>query len=47
MEITLGSFLIFSKIRGDVRKSRCTTGINDTLVNFATDAAGVADIGGK
>ncbi len=28
--ITLGSFQIFSKIRGDIRKSRCTTGVNDT-----------------
>ncbi len=28
--ILLGSFRIFSKIRGDIRKSRCTTGINDT-----------------
>ncbi len=27
---TLESFQIFSKIRGDIRKSRCTTGINDT-----------------
>jgi hypothetical protein len=29
-ENTLGSIRIFSKIRGDIRKSRCTTGINDT-----------------
>ncbi len=31
--ITLGSFQFFSKIRGDIRKSRCprcTTGVNDT-----------------
>ncbi len=28
--ITLGSFRIFSKIRGDIRKSRCTTSVNDT-----------------
>ncbi len=28
--ITLGSFQIFSKIRGDIHKSRCTTGVNDT-----------------
>jgi hypothetical protein len=28
--ITLRSFRIFSKIRGDIRKSRCTTGVNDT-----------------
>ncbi len=26
----IGSFRIFSKIRGDIRKSRCTTGVNDT-----------------
>ncbi len=25
--ITLGLFRIFSKIRGDIRKSRCTTGV--------------------
>jgi hypothetical protein len=28
--LTLGSFRIFSKIREDIRKSRCTTGVNDT-----------------
>jgi hypothetical protein len=28
--IPLGPLQIFSKIRGDIRKSRCTTGINDT-----------------
>jgi hypothetical protein len=28
--ITLGSFRIFSKICGDIRKSRCTTGVNFT-----------------
>ncbi len=38
--ITLGSFWIFSKIRGDIRKSRCTT----TGGKFAT---GVNDTGGK
>ncbi len=27
--ITLGSFRFFSKIRRDIRKSRCTTGVND------------------
>jgi hypothetical protein len=27
--ITLGPFQIFSTIRGDIRMSRCTTGIND------------------
>ncbi len=36
--ITVGSFRIFPKIRGDIRKSRCTTGVNDTGGN---------DIGGK
>jgi hypothetical protein len=38
-----GPFRIFSKIRGDIRKSRCTTGIND-IGKFAT---GVNDTGGK
>jgi hypothetical protein len=42
--ITLGSFQIFSKIRGDIRKSRCTTGVNDTGGKFAT---GVNDTSGK
>jgi hypothetical protein len=32
------------KIRGDIRKSRCTTGVNDTGGKFA---AGVNDTGGK
>jgi hypothetical protein len=34
----------FSKIRGDIRESRCTTGINDTGGKFGT---GVNDTGGK
>ncbi len=34
--ISLGPFQIFLKIRGDIRKSRCTTGINDTGGKFAT-----------
>jgi hypothetical protein len=42
--IALGPFRIFSKIRGDNRKSRCTTGVNDTGGKFAT---GVNDTGGK
>ncbi len=42
--ITVGSFRIFSKIRGDIRKSRCTTGVNDTGGKFTT---GVNDTGGK
>jgi hypothetical protein len=53
----LGPFRIFSKIRGDIRKSRCTTGINDTggkvLHHFpivdtgGKFATGVNDTGGK
>ncbi len=42
--ITLGSFRIFSKIRGDIRKSRCTTGVNDTGGKFAN---GINNTGGK
>ncbi len=42
--IPLGPFRIVSKIRGDIRKSRCTTGVNDTGGKFAT---GVNDTGGK
>jgi hypothetical protein len=34
LKITLGSFRFFSKIRGDIRKSRCTTGVNDTGGKF-------------
>jgi hypothetical protein len=30
LSIPLGPFRIFSKIRGDIRSSRLTTGINDT-----------------
>jgi hypothetical protein len=30
LKTALESFQNFSKIRGDIRKSRCTTGINDT-----------------
>ncbi len=47
-----------SKIRGDIRKSRCTTSVNDTVANlpslsttpganFATSFASVFDTGGK
>jgi hypothetical protein len=38
------SFEFFRKIRGDIRNSRCTTGINDTYTGFAT---GINDTGGK
>jgi hypothetical protein len=49
LKITLGSFRFFSKIRGDIRKSRCTTGVNDTGVKDIGGkiAAGINDIGGK
>jgi hypothetical protein len=40
----LDRFEFFSKIRGDIREVRCTTGINDTGGKFAT---GVNDTGGK
>jgi hypothetical protein len=42
--IPLGPFQFFTKIRGDIRKSRCITGINDTGGKFAT---GVNDTSGK
>jgi hypothetical protein len=34
LKITLGSFCIFLENRGDIRKSRCNTGINDTCGKF-------------
>jgi hypothetical protein len=37
LKIALGTYIdFFSKIRGDIRKSGCTTGINDTDGKFAT-----------
>ncbi len=42
--IPLGLFRFFSKIRGNIRKSRCTTGIDDTGGKFANS---VNDTGGK
>ncbi len=42
--IKLGPFWIFSKIRRDIRKPKCTTGINNTGGKFAT---GVNDTGSK
>jgi hypothetical protein len=44
LSIPLGPFQIFSKILGDIRSSRLTTGINDTGGKFAT---GINDTGGK
>jgi hypothetical protein len=53
--ILLGPFRIFPKIRGNIRKSWCTTGNNDTGGKFATGvnhtggniAAGINDTGSK
>ncbi len=42
--IPLGPFRFFSKIRRDIRKSRWTTGINDTGGKIPT---GINDTGGK
>jgi hypothetical protein len=39
----LGPFLFFSKIHGDIRSSRCTTGVVETGGKFATS---VVDTGG-
>jgi hypothetical protein len=44
LKITLESFRIFSKIRGDIRKSRCNTDVNYTSGIFAT---GINNTGGK
>ncbi len=44
LSIQVGPFRIFSKIRGDIRNSRLTTGINDTGGKFST---GINDTGGK
>ncbi len=44
LKMTLESFQIFPKIRKDICRSRCTTGINDTGSKFAT---GVNDNSGK
>jgi hypothetical protein len=53
LKIALGSFQIFSQILEDIRKPRCTTGINDTIGKekdtshkFATNTAGVVDTAG-
>ncbi len=59
LSIPLGPFRIFSKIRGDIRSSRLTTGTATTPVaklppvsttpaaNFATNFTSVVDTGGK
>jgi hypothetical protein len=43
----LWSFQIYSKIREEICKSRCTTGINNTSGKFATSTASVVDTGGN
>ncbi len=47
--ITLGSFRIFLKIRGDIRKSRCTTSVNNTGGNLppVSSTTSVNDTGGE
>jgi hypothetical protein len=42
-----GPFRIFSKIRGDIRSSRFTTGIIDTGGKFETVLMGYSGAGGK
>jgi hypothetical protein len=44
LSIPFGPFRFFSKIRGDIRSSRLTTGVNDTGGKIA---AGINDTGGK
>jgi hypothetical protein len=44
LSIPLGLFRIFSKIRGDIRSSSCTTGVVHTGGKFAP--TGVVDTGG-
>jgi hypothetical protein len=43
-EHTIRAVSNFSTIRGDIHKSRCTTGINNTSGKFAT---GISNNGGK
>jgi hypothetical protein len=45
--IPLQPFRIFSKMRGDIRKSRCTTGINDTGGKFFHQFCWLVDTSGK
>jgi hypothetical protein len=47
LKITIGSSQILSRIRRDIRKSRCTTGISDNGGKYATGTAGVVDAAGK
>jgi hypothetical protein len=44
LKITLGLVQIFSKMGGDIRKSRCTTGFNYTCGKFSI---GINDTSGK
>jgi len=45
--IALGPFQIFSKICGDICKSRCTTSINDTGGKFFHQFPSTVDTSGK
>jgi hypothetical protein len=47
LKITFRSFQIFLKIHGDIRKSRCSTSINDAGGKLTTGTAGVVDADGK
>jgi hypothetical protein len=49
LKITFGSYQIFLNIHGDIRKSRCSTSINDNGRKLATGTgtAGDVDAGGK
>ncbi len=48
LKITLGSFRIFPKIRGEIHKSRCPIRSNNTGSKFCHwYNTGVVDIGGK
>ncbi len=40
LKLMIGSFLILSKIRGDICKSKSTTSLNDTGGKFAMDTGG-------
>ncbi len=45
--IPVRPYQICLKIRGDIRKSRCTDGINDTGGKFVHHFASIVDTGGK
>jgi hypothetical protein len=47
LKITLGSFQIFSKIRGDIASQGAPPVSKTPVANFATSSAGVVDNGRK